>query len=170
LNFTVRLANPSAPAQLVAPSSAVVTILDADAGISFTNANFPAIKSGTNVLITVARTNANTGDVFVNYATSNGTALAGVDYVPANGLLTFSNGVAFQTFSVPIINNRLAQGDRAFTVNLLNPTAPAQLIPPSTATVTITDDVSGLSFSAPAYPSTRTAGNQHHRSANRLCQ
>jgi uncharacterized repeat protein (TIGR01451 family) len=72
--------------------------------------------------------------------------------------LTFSNGIAFQTFSVPIINNRLVQGDRSFTVNLLNPTAPAQLIPPSTATVTITDDVSGLSFSGPAYSINENGG------------
>ncbi|HXU74934.1 MAG TPA: Calx-beta domain-containing protein [Methylomirabilota bacterium] len=158
LNFTVGLSNPSSPAQLVFPSVATVTILDSDSGLSFTNAEFPALKSGTNVLITVARSNANTGLVFVNYATSNGTAQAGVDYVPTSGLLTFSNGIALQTFSVPIINNRLAQGDRTFTINLLNPTAPAQLIPPSTATVTITDDISGISLSAPAYSINENGG------------
>jgi uncharacterized repeat protein (TIGR01451 family)/uncharacterized delta-60 repeat protein len=159
LNFNVNLFNPSAPAQLQAPSTASVVVLDSDAGFAFTNANFFGVKSGTNVLITVLRTNANTGIVSVNYATSNGTAQAGVDYVPAAGLLTFSNGVALQTFSVTIISNRLVQGDRAFTVSLLNPSPGTQLIPPSIASVTITDNISGLSFSSPAYTIAENGGH-----------
>jgi uncharacterized delta-60 repeat protein/uncharacterized repeat protein (TIGR01451 family) len=153
LSFGVNLLNPSAPAQLLNPSSAIVTVLDSEPGFAFTNANFTTIKSGTNVVITVLRTNANTGLATVNFGTADGTAIAGVDYVTRNGLLTFSNGIALQSFTVPIINNRLVEGDRTFTVYLTNatPTNLAQLIPPFTAAVTITDDVSGLSFSSPVY-------------------
>src|SRR5262249_24426663 len=86
LNFTVNLSSPTVPAQLLSPSSRVVTILDSDPGFAFTNANFSVFKSGTNVVVTVLRTNANTGNVFVNYATSNGTAVAGVDYTAAAGV------------------------------------------------------------------------------------
>jgi len=110
------------------------------------------------VLITVIRSNANTGIVSVNYATSNGTAVAGIDYVSTNNILIFSNGIASQSFLIPIINNRLVQGDREFTVNLLNPSPPGQLVPPSTATITITDDLSGMSFSAPAYSVSENGG------------
>ena len=157
LSFIVNLSSPTPPAQLLT-FSAIVTLLDADPGIAFTNANFSAFKSGSNVLISVYRTNANTGIVAVNYATSNGTAVAGVDYIPVNGTLTFSNGVGAQSFAITVISNRLVQGDRNFTVNLLNPTGGAQLIPPSTATVTITDDISGLSFSAAAYSVAENGG------------
>ncbi|HWQ91229.1 MAG TPA: Calx-beta domain-containing protein, partial [Clostridia bacterium] len=167
LSFSVSLFDPSVPAQLLDPSTTVVNITDSDPGITFvstnsfvytnfdstlsTNAAFAAVKSGTNVLITVLRSNANTGIVTVNYATSNRTAVAGVDYTATSGLLTFSNGVSLQSFTVPIVNNRLVQGDRAFDINLFNPSTGVQLVAPARATVVITDDISGLQFSAPAY-------------------
>ena len=109
------------------PSTAIVTVLDSEPGFAFTNTTFTTTKSGTNVLISVLRTNANTGLATVNYGTADGTAVAGVDYVTRNGLLTFSNGIALQTFTVPIINNRLVQGDRTFTVYLTNAAPPTSL-------------------------------------------
>ncbi|MEI6781685.1 MAG: Calx-beta domain-containing protein, partial [Verrucomicrobiota bacterium] len=170
LSFGVNLSNPSAPAELFNYSSAVVNILDADPGLSFgstnlvviTNADFSTVtiasygvlKSGTNVFITVLRTNANTGIVSVNYATTtnaNDNAVAGVDFGPTSGLLIFSNGVTVQSFTVPIFNNRQVASDRTFSINLFNPSGGTQLIPPSTARVTITNDVSGVSFSSSDY-------------------
>jgi uncharacterized delta-60 repeat protein/uncharacterized repeat protein (TIGR01451 family) len=151
LSFTIGLFNPSAPAQIFANNPATVTINDADAGFAFTNATFYTVKSGTNVMISVLRSNANTGIVSVHYATADGSAQAGVDYVAANGVLTFSNGIALQSFTVPIINNQLVENNPSFTVNLLNPSPGAQLVSPSSATVTITNDLAGLSFSSPVY-------------------
>src|ERR1019366_1274260 len=95
-----------------------------------------------------------TGTVSFNYATAtnaNDNAIAGVDYGPTSGLLTFSNNVAIQSFVVPIFNNRQIEGNRTFSVNLFNATGGAQLIPPTTATVTIIDDISGVSFSSSNY-------------------
>jgi uncharacterized repeat protein (TIGR01451 family)/uncharacterized delta-60 repeat protein len=170
LSFAVNLSNPSAPAELFNYSSAVVNILDADPGLSFgstnlvviTNADFSTVtiasygvlKSGTNVFITVLRTNANTGIVSVNYATTtnaNDNGVAGVDFGATSGLLIFSNGVTVQSFTVPIFNNRQVGSDRTFSINLFNPSGGTQLIPPSTARVTITNDVSGVSFSSSDY-------------------
>lgn len=151
LSFTVGLFNPTFPARVYANNPATVTINDADPGFAFTNANFYTVKSGTNVTISVVRSNANTGTVSVNFATADGTAIAGVDYVATNGLLTFSNGIALKSFNVPIINSRQVAGDRTFSVYMVNPSPPAQLVPPYTASVTITDNLSGLSFSSPVY-------------------
>ena len=154
LSFTVNLFNPSAPATLYPNATATVNIQDVDAGIAFSTNFFGVLKSGTNVVISVTRSNANTGVVSVNFATTNGTAVAGQDYYQTNGTLIFSNGIALQSFSIPIINNHVMQGDRSFQVllftNALTLGSP-QLLPPSMATVTITDNVSGLSFSSPAY-------------------
>ena len=158
LSFTVTMFDPSAPAQIFANNPALVTINDADAGFAFTNSAFYAIKSGTNVLISVIRSNANTGIVSVNYATSDGTAAAGVDYTATTGVLTFSNGIGMQSFSVPIINNSLVEGDRTFYVGIFNPSPPAQLLVPNIASVTITDNVAGLSFSAPLYKVNENGG------------
>ena len=151
VSFNVVLLNPSAPAQLFNPSIATVVVLDSDPGLAFTNAVFGVRKSDTNVLISVLRTNANTGNVTVRYATTNLSAIAGVDYAPVSGLLTFSNGIALQSFTVPIINNRLLQEDLDFGVRLFSPTDGAQLIDPSFARVIITNDISGFSFSSPVY-------------------
>jgi uncharacterized delta-60 repeat protein/uncharacterized repeat protein (TIGR01451 family) len=151
LSFTLGLYDASAPAKIYANNPATITINDADAGFAFTNANFYTVKSGTNVLISVLRSNANTGIVSVHYATADGTAQAGVDYVAANGVLTFSNGIALQSFSVPLINNQLVEGNTTFSVNLINPSPGSQLVPPSTANITITNDLAGLSFSSPVY-------------------
>lgn len=151
LSFGVRLFNPSAPAQLAQPSLTTVVLFDQDPGLAFTNAIFGTLKSSNSVVLTVVRSNANTGTVTVNYSTANDTAQAGIDYVATSGQLVFSNGVAFQSFTVPLISNRLVEGDRTFKVNLFSPSAGAQLLAPSQASVFITNDVSGLAFSAPEY-------------------
>ncbi len=179
LFFGVNLFNPTPPAQLFNYSSAVVNLFDVDPGFSFastnlivitnadltmvTNAHYGVIKSmSTNVVISVLRSNANTGTVSVRYATvTNQTdnAESPVDYTASAGLLTFSNGVTFQSFTVPINPNRQVRGDRTFSVVLTNQTAGAQLIPPSVATVTVTDDISGLRFSSADYSRLETGGS-----------
>ena len=151
LTFAVNLFNPTAGAQLVFPSSASVIVLDAEAGIGFTNATFTVLKNGTNAVLTVFCSNPNVEPLFVNYASADGTATAGVDYGAVSGVLSFTNGAVTNYIIVPIINNSLIQGDVNFTVALSSPTQPGRLVAPSTATVTIQDINAGLSFSSPTY-------------------
>jgi uncharacterized repeat protein (TIGR01451 family)/uncharacterized delta-60 repeat protein len=151
LSFLVSLRNPSAPAQLFNPSTATVAVLDADPGVAFTNSVFGVTKSGTNVLISVYRTNANTGDISVRYNTFDESAKAGVDYVATSGLLTFSNGIALQSFVVPIIKNQLVQSDVTFGLRLFDPQGGAQVVEPGFASVYITNDLSGVSYSSRVY-------------------
>ncbi len=178
LSFGVVLLNQSAPALLGAPSFAAVVLQDNEAGISFANTNLSVVtnadfsvtthanygifkSAGTNLLINVVRSNINTGTVGVDYATADGTAIAGVDYVASSGSLTFSNGVALQTLSLTIITNRFIQGDQTFTLSLTNPTPTniTQLVTPYVASITITDDIAGLSFSSPLYSVNENAGS-----------
>ena len=169
LSFNVNLLSPSPAAQYFPYQTATVVVFDSDPGVSFGSTNvvsitnedlsvtslakYGVLKSGTNVQISVVRSNANTGVVSVNYTTTNDTAVAGVDYVATSGLLTFSNGVALQTFTVPIIKNSLVQGDRNFSILLFTNavSSAVQLLAPYKASVTITDDIAGLSFSSPVY-------------------
>jgi len=172
------VSNPAVPVQLFNFSSTVVNVLDTDTGFTFgttnrivitnpdasvvTNASYGVLKSGTNLLVTVIRSNANTGTVSVNYSTvtnANDTAVAGMDYGFTSGLLTFSNNVPVQSFLVPILNNRLPEGDQTFSIRLFNPGGGAQLLAPSTATVTITDNVSAVSFSSADYRVNENAGS-----------
>jgi uncharacterized delta-60 repeat protein len=171
LKMLLSLSNPSTNTVLGAISNSVVVIQDADAGLSFTNSTFSVPKNFNNAVITVVCSNpgvepvltsTNVVPLSVSYSTANGTgtngALAGSDYTAVSGTLLFTNGVGTNTFNVPIINNSLVNGNRIFTVSLSNPTAPGQLVAPSTQTVTIVDNNSGLSFSSANYSILKTGG------------
>jgi uncharacterized delta-60 repeat protein len=165
LTLGMRLTNPSSGTSLVAPSNAVVVVQDADAGLSFTNSAMSVPKNMNNAVITVVCSNPSVEPVLVdtnviplsvNYATSDGTAMNGVDYVGVTGTLIFTNGIGTNTFNVPILNNSLVQGDHTFNVSLSSPTPPGQLVFPSNQVVTIVDHNSGLSFSSPTYTVLKT--------------
>jgi len=74
----------------------------------------------TNAVFTVQLTNPFADVVTVDYATTNGSAVAGVDYVAASGTLTFQPGETNQTISVTIPGNTLDQSNRTFFVHLTN--------------------------------------------------
>ena len=153
LSFSAILSNASPGVQLTAPNPTTIIIVDNDPGISFTNAAYSISESGTNLVITVVRANPNSGDVSVNFATVNQTALAGQDYTSTSGLLTFLNGETEKTITVPILDNLFVQNDRTFLINLFNPTGGAQLTEPSSVTATILDNDAGLRFSTELYQS-----------------
>jgi uncharacterized repeat protein (TIGR01451 family)/CSLREA domain-containing protein len=64
---------------------------------------------------------------------------AGTDYTPVSGTLIFSPGQISQTFTVPIIDDTLAEGNETVSLNLNTPVN-ASLIAPATATLTIVDN------------------------------
>jgi hypothetical protein len=61
-------------------------------------------------------------DVSVAYATSNGTAASGSDYLAASGTLNFAPGETSKTITVNVHGDRLAEPNETFFVNLSNPT------------------------------------------------
>jgi hypothetical protein len=67
---------------------------------------------------TVALDSASTGAVSVNYATANGTAVAGTDYTQTSGTLTFPAGVTSETVSVPVTTVATGGPTKTFTLNL----------------------------------------------------
>lgn len=158
LQFTVGLASANPGVQIGTPGVSTIVLQDADAGINFSTNATTVLKNIGSVLITVLCSNTNVEPVSVNYATTNGTATAGTDYTAASGTLTFSNGIATNTFSIPISNNSLVNGSRYFNVVLSNPTSTGHLISPSQQTVTIADSNSGISLSSSTYSVYKTQG------------
>lgn len=63
----------------------------------------------------------------VDYATANGTALAGQDYQAANGTITFQAGETAKTIAINVLTDTLAEPDETFTVTISNPTNSATL-------------------------------------------
>jgi hypothetical protein len=60
--------------------------------------------------------------VTVQYATADGTAVAGVDYAAVAGTLTFPPGTVARTVPVPILGDVTDEDDETFTLDLSNPT------------------------------------------------
>ncbi len=61
----------------------------------------------------VSRTDGSTGPVTVDYATADGTAQAGVDYMPPTGTLSWEDGdTAPKTIMVPLLGAGGAPGRR----------------------------------------------------------
>jgi Calx-beta domain len=82
-------------------------------------------NSGTsNAVFTVRLDQASTQTVTVNYATANGYATAGADYLPTSGTLSFAPGQLTRTISVAVVGDRICDElyREEFYVALSNPT------------------------------------------------
>ena len=80
-------------------------------------------NSGTTPFVfTVSLSAPTSATVTVSFATANGTATAGVDYVSTSSQLTFSPNETSKTISVLVIGNTTFESDKTFTVNLSGPT------------------------------------------------
>lgn len=141
--FTVSLLNATAPGEIISPSNQVVTIIDSNSGLSFSQSTYNATRSSGTTLITVVRTDNTNAVSTVVFATANGTAMTNVDYFATNGILTFTNGVTTNTFSVQLISSTTVQPDKTVLLQLTSPTN-AMLISPSAATLTIHDTSGSL--------------------------
>jgi len=94
----------------------------APAGALTLSASTYSVNEGAGMAtVTVTRTGGSFGPAQVTYSTSNGTALAGTAYTNVTGTLLWTDGdTTPRTFTVPIIDDGLAQGSEVFYVNLSN--------------------------------------------------
>lgn len=74
----------------------------------------------------------------VRYATANETAVAGTDYLPESGQVTFPPGDTSQSISVPVVGDHVLTGTLMFVVNLSLPVN--AVVAQSQATATILDN------------------------------
>ncbi|HEX7184807.1 MAG TPA: Calx-beta domain-containing protein [Thermoanaerobaculia bacterium] len=80
-------------------------------------------ENGGQASLTVTLSKAGNREVRVSYATGTGTALAGADYTPASGVLTFAPGETSKTLAVPVLDDLLDELDETFPVALSAPAA-----------------------------------------------
>ncbi|MEO7558213.1 MAG: Calx-beta domain-containing protein [Gammaproteobacteria bacterium] len=155
----------SASGSYLNPSQGVFMTLDAGGTVSsgntlqFSMSGYQVSEGSNPALATITVTRAGTsGAVSVNYATRNGTAVAGSDYTSSSGTLIWATGDATaKTFTVPIINDTLVEANETVSLSLNNPGG-AVLGTVSSSTLTIVNDdvavVSGgstLQFSGPSF-------------------
>lgn len=76
---------------------------------------------------TVTLSGSSAQTVTVSYATANGSATAGSDYIATSGTLTFDPGVTSLTISVTVNGDTVIEPDEVFYVNLSNASPGAEL-------------------------------------------
>ena len=96
-------------------------------------------NSGTTPLtFTVAMVPVSVSDVTVDYATSDGTAIAGSDYTGTSGTLTIPAGQASGTIAVSVSGDKTYEPNETLTLTLSNPAGASIVV--GTATGTILND------------------------------
>jgi hypothetical protein len=123
--FIATLAGATGGASIGTPNPATVTITNDDpapaGSITVSDVRvFEGNTGGAIAAFTVTYSGVNPALASVQYATANGTAQSGLDYVPVTGTLSFSLGTTL-TVNVPIIGKGLKEENETFFLNLSNP-------------------------------------------------
>jgi hypothetical protein len=142
-NQTVRLTltNPTAGASLGTPNGAVLTIVATGPPvIQFSAANYRVHEHVGRGTVTAIRFGDASDLVTVDYATSDGTAISGVDYFGTSGTLVFAPGDSQRSFSFQLHEYSTFQSNKTVNVSLSLPSAGASLGTQDTAVVTIVND------------------------------
>ena len=148
-NRTVNLQihTPTGGAVLGTRKTAVLTIVNDDIALQFSQANYSVNEGGGSVTITVTRSGPTALPVGVSYTVLPGSATPGADYSGTyTGELLFPANQTSKTFPVNILNDTLAEGPETFLLQLSSPTGGAILGFRSTAVVTIVDNDAGGAF------------------------
>ena len=109
--------------------------------VEFSSTGYNVNEAAGTATITVVRTGGGTGPFSVNYATSQGTATSGADYLEQSGTLQFRAGEIQTTFTVPILADTLNEGNETVNLTLSSPTNGVPLGSQSSAVLTISDSV-----------------------------
>jgi hypothetical protein len=139
----LELANPSAGSDLGTKAASVLHIGDdgASAPVQFDAPGYSVSEADGLVTVTVVRSGAKLGGpVTVDYATSDGSATAGSDYMATHGTLTFAAGETTKTFQVPVTDDKAYEGAETIGLTLSNPGGGTSVGSPATAVVTVNDD------------------------------
>ncbi len=91
-----------------------------------------AVINGSSAIFTVTLSPSNATSLSVNFATTDGTAIAGTDYVSTSQTVTFSPGMTEQTVTVPLLNP--GANSKTFYGNLSAPSGAAVWIGQGSAT------------------------------------
>ena len=117
--FTVELYSPANAT--IAKSVGTATIIDNDAPagtpvVTVSDLVIDEASGEASVVITLDRPSAST--VSMNYATVNGSAVAGSDYLATSGSISFAAGETAKTIKIGIVNDTAAEGSEAFLLQL----------------------------------------------------
>jgi glucose/arabinose dehydrogenase len=120
--FNVNLSNATNAS--IADNQGIGTITNDDGqpALSIDNVSITEGNSGTTTAaFTVSLSSTSSQNVTVNYATANGTATSGSDFVATSGTATITAGQLSTTVNVTINGDTTFEANETFFVNLTNP-------------------------------------------------
>jgi YD repeat-containing protein len=120
--FLLTLTSPSNAT--LGTSAAVGSVTDNEGLPAISAGNVSVSETAGTATFTVSLSNPSTSAVTVNFATANGTAIAGADYTATSGTLTFAAGETSKTVTVAILDDNIYEGStpETFLLNLSSPT------------------------------------------------
>ncbi len=127
--------------------------------VEFFDTTFYVGEGDGEAIITVVRYAPSDDSINVNYATSDDTAEAGVDYEATGELLTFDPSVPSQTFTVSIIDDTREEGDETLILTLSGGNATIGSRNPARLVIVDNDGaIPTVDFSGPTYSVDEDAG------------
>jgi CSLREA domain-containing protein len=123
--FTIGLSNPINATLADGQGAGLIVNDDSPAVVPSISIQDTAVTEGnsgtTAAIFNVTLSAATTNTITVNYATTNGSAVAGSDYAATSGTLVFAPGVTSQTITVAIAGDTSVEPGDTFTLVLSNP-------------------------------------------------
>jgi len=111
--------------------SGTIDVMAATGGpgaLGFSSSSYSVPENAGGMNITVQRSGGSSGAVSVQYATSDGTAMAGTHYRAASGMLNWADGdSASKTFNVQVLDDGVPDGSHNVNLSLSSPSGGATL-------------------------------------------
>jgi hypothetical protein len=108
--------------------------------VQFNATSYIVTENAGNVTVGVTRSGNLTNAVTIDYATSNGSAQAPLDFVNASGSLQFAPGETLKFVSVSIVDDALVEGLESIKLSLSSASSGAVEGSPFITTISILDD------------------------------
>ncbi|KAI8777860.1 G-protein coupled receptor 98, partial [Biomphalaria glabrata] len=111
-------------------STKIVTIDkndNSEGKLQFNSSTYQVKEESLVARLTIVRTGGTYGQVGVSYKTQGAAATDGIDYMPASGIISLSDGTTSATINITIIDDTLMEADEDFKVLLFDPTGGALL-------------------------------------------
>jgi hypothetical protein len=129
--------NTGAGGMAFGPNGAFYVAANSGAGVS--GSYVARFAPASMAAVTVTLSNPMTGTTTVDYATADGSAVAGSDYIARSGTMTFAPGEISKTVLVSTLDDTIQENNESFVVNLSNASVNA-VIMTSQGVVTIVDN------------------------------
>ena len=117
--FAMRLSNASAGVWL-ARTAAIGTLENDEPFLSVLGAPLEGSQRSGDAEILFSLSSSTTEPVTVDYATADGSAIAGVDYLASSGSVTIAPGETFSSATITILDDAEHENDETILLNLTN--------------------------------------------------